>query len=64
MTAGAGSAFFFFWVVGWVIFMGFHMGEYGIRVDTCGTTIIYMNMLYILNYIIIYIYMIYDDKPS
>lgn len=51
---------FFFGVVGWVIFMGFHMGEYGIRVDTFGMTIIYMNMLYILNYI----YMIYDDKPS
>ena len=55
MTAGAGSAFFvFFGVVGWVIFMGFHIGEYGIRVDTCGITIIYINMLYIY---CVYIYM-------
>ena len=54
MTAGAGSAFFvFFGVVGWVIFMGFHIGEYGIRVDTCGITIIYINMLYIYT---VYIY--------
>ena len=58
MTAGAGRACFFWGVVGWVIFMGFHMGEYGIRVDTCGTTIIYINMPYI--YILyIYIYTVY-----